>query len=340
MRKVGLLGGTFNPIHEGHVFVAKQALHKLNLDEVLLIPNRQSPFRMDEEQVSFEHRFEMCSIALEGIENINVCDIEKDLPIPSYTLTTVEKLLEKDADTEYYLIIGDDQANKFMTWYKADKLLEFVKVVVCKRHDQELTLDFPYIELFCEKHPASATEIRNGNFLYLNRKVREYVFKNELYIKDIVKSKMSNKRFEHSLSVQKLSIELAQAHGLDVTKASLAALLHDICKEFDEKTTLEYMALESEEARSMHPNVYHQFVGARYVEEKLQISDFDILNAIRYHTTGGVDNPYVYILFIADKIDPLRGYDISEELALAKIDLKTTYGLVKCKQMAYIRKDI
>ena len=149
---------------------------------------------------------------------------------------------------------------------------------------------------------------------------------------------MSKRRYEHSLSVQNVSIELAKIHNLNVFKASLAALLHDICKEMDVETSNSYMELEDEAARSLHPNVHHQFVGARYVEEKLQIQDTDILDAIRYHTTGGLDNPYVYILFIADKIEPSRGYDATQEMELAKIDLKTAYDFVKCKQQAFIKK--
>ena len=193
--------------------------------------------------------------------------------------------------------------------------------------------------IHCDLHPASATQIRKGDFLYLNNDVKDYILKNELYIHEIVKSHMSLKRYEHSLSVQNVSIELAKRHSLDVHKASLAALLHDICKEMDKETTNRYMELENDEARSLHPNVHHQFVGARYVEEKLQIQDHDILDAIRYHTTGGLDNPYVYILFIADKIEPLRGYDATQEMELAKLDLKTAYDFVKCKQQAFIRKE-
>lgn len=338
MKKIGVLGGTFNPIHEGHIYIAKQAMRKLELDEVLLVPNKVSPFRVNEDIVSFSHRYAMCMKAVEKEPNIQVTDIENTLSVPSYTVETIRELT-KDSEDEYYLLIGDDQAEQFKKWKDYREILKMVKVAVFSRNNEKLDLDFPHVMISCELHPASATEIRNGNFLYLNTDVKDYILRNELYLNDIVRSKMSEKRYLHSVSVQKLSKELAELHGLDIHKASLAGLLHDICKEMNKEMMEEYMELEDDWARSTHPNVHHQFVGARYVEEKLQIHDTDILNAIRYHTTGGIDNPYVYILFIADKTEPTRGYDATKELELAKVDLKTAYDFVKCKQQKFIRKE-
>lgn len=279
----------------------------------------------------------MCKLACATLEHFEVSPIEYQLSSPSYTINTI-KALKENSNDEFYFIIGSDQASQLKDWKSIDELLTLVSFVAVAREDEEITCEYPYIPLKTALHPASSSEIRNGNFMYLNDKVCQYIFEKELYLKNIVHMRMSDKRFAHTLSVRKLSMELAEIHGLDVHKASLAALLHDIAKEFDEDMMERYMRLESKEHQAMPSAVHHQYVGARFVRTVLRLKDEDVVQAIYNHTTGGVDNPYVYLLFIADKIEPTRKYDVSQELALAKIDLKTAYDYVAKKQKVYLKK--
>lgn len=337
MSKVGILGGSFDPIHEGHIFIAKTAMKKLKLDKILLIPTVLSPFKKDRPPISFEDRFQMCKLACASLENFEVSSIENELSSPSYTIQTIRALKEK-CDDEFYFIIGSDQSCQLKDWKEIDELVKLVNFVVIARDTNEIICEYPHIAIQTNLHPASSSEIRRGNFMYLHENVRNYIFEKELYLKDIVHSRMSDRRFAHTLSVRKLSKELAKIHGLDEHKASLAALLHDIAKEFDSKTMNRYMRLESKEHQSQPSAIHHQYVGALFVKNVLRLNDEDVISAIYNHTTGGVDNPYVHILFIADKIEPTRGYDATEELNLAKIDLKTAYDFVARKQKEYIKK--
>lgn len=337
MSKVGILGGSFDPIHEGHIYIAKCAMKELNLDKILIVPTMLSPFKEKTPPVCFEDRYQMCKLACASLEHFEVSPIEHQLSSPSYTIDTITAL-KKECDDEFYFIIGSDQAKLLGEWRKINKLITMVKFVVVSREKEEIVCDYPHIPLYVTPHPASSSEIRKGNFMYLAEGVRQYIFKKELYLREIVHSRMSDKRFCHTLSVRKLSMELAEIHGLDVQKASLAALLHDIAKEFDSETMEKYMRLESKEHQAMPRAVHHQYVGALFVKSVLRLNDEDVIQAIYYHTTGGVDNPYVYLLFIADKIEPGRNYDVSEELSLAKIDLKTAYDLVARKQKEYLKK--
>jgi len=186
-------------------------------------------------------------------------------------------------------------------------------------------------------HPASSTEIRHGDFRELPPAVLRYILKHDLYLQDIIQQNMSKKRYQHTKSVTRLAVHLAQKHGLNVDKVRLAADLHDIAKEFSAERIKHYMEQEPAEHQAMPKEILHQYVGARYVHEMLGINDPDILEAIRCHTTGG-DNLYVRLLFVADKIEPLRGYDVSAELNLALQDLNKGYLLVKQKQEQYLKE--
>ena len=336
--RIGIFGGTFNPIHDGHIYIAKQALKNLKLDKVVFIPNYISPLTTKETSVSFEQRFEMVQIAIQNEENMEVSDIEKQIGTISYTYQSLKKFCEKG--NEYFLILGADQAENFTNWKHYKEILSLAYIVVASRGVELKAYEYPFISLLCAPHPASSGLIRQGDFFYLPKSVRDYVFQNELYLDDIVLSKMGEKRYLHCKSVQLVCIELAIVHGLDVHKASLCGLLHDICKEIPKEEMEQYMVLESERAREYAYPVHHQYASARYCQEKLQIMDNEIIEAIRYHTTGGVDNPYAYLLFIADKIEPLRGYDVSEEERLSRLDLKTGYAYCKAKQMEYIKKGL
>lgn len=337
MSRVGILGGSFDPIHKGHIHIAKLVKEQLELDKVLFIPNKVSPFKTSTPPVDFDHRYEMCKIACKEYPYFEVSDIEKNLSEPSYTIHTIKALKEK-YDDEYYFIVGSDQAKKLHEWRDIEELSKLVTFVVVDRDGSNTKCDIPHIKVEGLLHQASSQKVRWGHFIFIDEHVRKYIFDNELYIRDIVRSKMSDRRFAHSLSVRNVSMHLAKMHGLDEHKASLAALLHDIAKEFDDETVERYMSFESKEHQAMPKPVLHQYVGASYVKNILRLDDDDVYNAIYYHTTGGIANPYAYILFIADKIEPTRGYDATLEMSIAQIDLKTAYDYVLRKQREYIKK--
>ncbi|MBE6114460.1 MAG: nicotinate (nicotinamide) nucleotide adenylyltransferase [Erysipelotrichaceae bacterium] len=337
MSRVGILGGSFDPIHKGHIHIAKLVKEQLNLDKILLIPNKVSPFKTSTPPVDFEHRYKMCQIACSEYPDFEVSDIENTLSEPSYTIHTIQALKQKSED-EYYFIVGSDQAKKLKEWRDIDELCKLVTFVVVDRDGKNIQCDVPYVKVDGLLHQASSQRVRSGSFIFVDEKVRQYIFDHELYIRDIVRSKMSDRRYAHSLSVRNVAMHLAKIHGLDEHKASLAALLHDIAKEFDDETVEKYMSFETKEHQAMPKPVLHQYVGASYVKNILRLYDEDIYNAIYYHTTGGCDNPYVYIVFIADKIEPTRGYDATLEMSLAQIDLKTAYDYVLRKQREYIKK--
>ena len=132
-------------------------------------------------------------------------------------------------------------------------------------------------------------------------------------LKEIVKSKMSLKRFTHTLGVVEMSEKLAKIYNADIEKCKVAALLHDICKEMD----MEYIKNicknnfmdELSEEDLENNEILHGFAGAYYVKTELGINDTDILNAIKYHTIGAKNMTLVEkIVYIADAIEYGRNY--------------------------------
>ena len=132
-------------------------------------------------------------------------------------------------------------------------------------------------------------------------------------LKEIVKSKMSLKRFTHTLGVVEMSEKLAKTYNADIEKCKVAALLHDICKEMD----MEYIKNicknnfmnELSEEDLENNEILHGFAGAYYVKNELRIDDKEILSAIKYHTVGAKNMTLVEkIVYIADAIEYGRNY--------------------------------
>ena len=133
-RAVGLFGGTFDPVHQGHLDLARHVLKCCSLDEVWFIPAPQPPHKR-QPVASYEHRLHMLEKALmaEGEERLRCSRIEADLPRPSYTVHTVEALRGQGEQHDYFLIIGADSLVDLPHWYRAGDLLAAVNLIVVRR---------------------------------------------------------------------------------------------------------------------------------------------------------------------------------------------------------------
>ena len=116
--RIGLLGGTFNPIHFGHLEIAKAALNLLKLDKLIFIP-AGNPWQKDD-FISFDHRLKMLKLAIKDMANVEISEIEKDEIKPSYTYQTLEELHSIYPESEFILLVGSDAIKSFGTWKKPD----------------------------------------------------------------------------------------------------------------------------------------------------------------------------------------------------------------------------
>ena len=133
MRRTGLFGGSFNPIHNGHIKLAKQLKQRAGLDEVWLMVSPLNPLKQSEDLLDDEARLDMAREAVKNESGIIVSDYEMHLPKPSYTWNTLEGLKRDFPDREFVLMIGGDNWALFDKWYRADDIKKNYEIVVYTR---------------------------------------------------------------------------------------------------------------------------------------------------------------------------------------------------------------
>lgn len=151
--RIGLFGGSFNPIHCGHLAIARAALEQCGLDEVWLMVSPQNPLKQQSDLLDDSLRFEMAQKALEGINGVKACDYEFRLPKPSYTWNTLQQLSKDFPDHRFCLLIGGDNWAHFERWRHWKDILRHYDVIVYPRDEFAGTIDLPLINV-------SSTEIR------------------------------------------------------------------------------------------------------------------------------------------------------------------------------------
>lgn len=197
MMKIGLFGGTFNPIHCGHIDMAQQVFRNMALDKILLIPAYVPPHKTSDGMVLYEHRFAMVKLAIQGYPFLEVSDIESKLPKPSYTLQTVNFFRHYCPNDNFYYIMGADSFNHIESWYHWEELLSTVNIVVINRKDHDLHWSSnvkkvleqsPYqcIHLPLDTLPISSTMIRkrlrdDDALKYLPSNIKTYIMEHGLY---------------------------------------------------------------------------------------------------------------------------------------------------------------
>lgn len=132
LKKIGILGGTFDPPHIAHLRIAEEVRETYQLERIWFIPAGLPPHKKEEFISSFEDRFKMVELAIEGNSYFEVLDIERDIK-PSYTLKTLQKLKENYSESEFFLIIGWDSFCEFETWWNYERFLDYTNIVVVPR---------------------------------------------------------------------------------------------------------------------------------------------------------------------------------------------------------------
>lgn len=153
MQRTGIFGGSFNPIHNGHIALAQQLRKAAALDEVWLMVSPQNPLKQESDLLADHLRFMMAQKAVEDVEGIVASDFEFHLPKPSYTWITLQALSQHYPDREFVLMIGGDNWAHFTRWYHWKDILRQYDVVVYPRDEYPGTVD-------SELYPVSSTEIR------------------------------------------------------------------------------------------------------------------------------------------------------------------------------------
>ncbi len=152
MKRVGLYGGSFDPIHNGHLNLAIELMEKCQLEEVWFIPAALSPHK-EQLPLPAHHRLEMVRLATESLPCFRVLDLELNRAGPSYSVDTVEQLVAAHPSIQFHLLLGDDNIRNFHSWHRVNELVALVPLLIGSRHSK----NFP-----SESDPKLAEAIRQG----------------------------------------------------------------------------------------------------------------------------------------------------------------------------------
>ena len=181
MIRTGIFGGSFNPIHQGHISLARQLREKAGLDEVWLMVSPQNPLKASADLLDDEMRMQMVRLAVEGEEGIIACDYEMHLPKPSYTWNTLQALSQDYPDREFVLMIGGDNWDLFDKWYHADDIRENYQIIVYPRRGFKGGIEG--LDLLDISSTEIRQRIKDGESIsqLVPEAVAEYITKHKLY---------------------------------------------------------------------------------------------------------------------------------------------------------------
>ena len=302
--RIGIFGGTFDPVHTGHLLLAETARVQAGLSRVVFMPAHIQPFKQEAETSSDDDRLRMLGLAISDNPHFGITSIETDKGGVSYTIDSLRALREEYGGARICFIIGTDMFLMIEKWKEAEALVsEFDFAVGVRpgyRHDEAVEKAGELREAhgtridLVENPPIdlSSTEIRqrirDGETIRYRvpESVRRFL---------LVREKVGEKRFAHTKRVIDLATAMAARFGESVEKAGLAALLHDYGKD---------------PGGGVENDLGHGGMAAEAAASEFGVADVDVLNAIRYHTTGRAGMSRLErIVFLADTVEPGRTYD-------------------------------
>jgi nicotinate-nucleotide adenylyltransferase len=189
LAKIGLLGGTFDPPHYGHLLIAQEALTQCDLDEIWFVPSALPPHKMDKKITSDEQRIEMVKKAITGHPYFSMSLIEFDRVGRSFTIDTVKELKEQYCNNDFYFIIGADMVNDLPNWKGILELIDIVTFIGVKRPGyvinspflhKVIMIEVPQLDISSSILRERFRKIRNTRYL-LPESVREYIEVNQIY---------------------------------------------------------------------------------------------------------------------------------------------------------------
>ena len=155
--QTGIFGGSFDPIHHGHLILARAALEELSLDRILFVPANLSPHKTDTKPATAQDRLAMLKLAIAGEPCFETCDLELHRPPPSFTVDTLRELKTRHPDDRFTLLIGADNVAKFDTWREPDEIRQLARIAVLDRASGQAAPDWPVVRRLVD---ISSTDIR------------------------------------------------------------------------------------------------------------------------------------------------------------------------------------
>lgn len=342
MDKIGIMGGTFNPIHNAHLIMAKEARQQFHLNKVLFMPSKNPPHKAKKDIASDSHRTRMIQHAICDYPYFEYSDMELKRDGVTYTKDTLAALKQEFPHSEIYFILGGDSLESFESWCEPAYILKNCHILAANRGHVSNEKITHWIAYYKRKYGAQISQIEmpsieissdmlrkkltQGNSIqgYTPSCVEYYIRSNTLYgttdfvyhtlkneeVYRILASCLTPKRYQHTLSVAVTAANLAVVHGIDQKKAYLSGLLHDCAKYLNGEELVSFCdenAILITDVERKNSALIHGKVGAYFAQTKYGVHDLDVLHAISYHTTGRPAMTRLeQIIYLADYIEPNR----------------------------------
>ncbi len=352
--RIGILGGAFDPFHQGHLRMAVTAMDFCKLDKMYVLPAGDDSYKTT--AVNQEDRWKMVVTACSQDSRLIPTRMEMDRIPPAYTVDTLLELKKKNPRADLFFVLGTDAVMKLHRWHRSEEALPLCTFLVCPRAGEVLLEAFNaektrltglgarFSMIRMTPVSISSTEIREKLSAgeptpNLFSPVREYCALKGLYgmpsreenaeiwLEKLFQT-LTAHRFAHSLSVANYARRLARIYGIDQRQAEQAGLLHDCAKCMPLKK-MRRIAIEhslTNDPAVLNSNaLMHSLVGAWVARNEYDMADPEVLEAIAYHNTGHVGmSRLAMCVCLADSIEPTRGsFPLLEQVrALSELSLE------------------
>lgn len=373
--RIGIYGGTFNPIHNTHIEIAKAAFDQFKLDRVYILVAGTPPHKDTAESVVDTCRLDMVRLAIESIEGLFIDDREIYRSGKSYSYITMTELKNEYPDDDLFFIMGSDSLINFQKWVKPEIISKAATILVAPRLGDDLEElndamkecrdifdgDFELIDY--EANGIASSKIRAE--FYSNPDVSadmapqviDYIKEHNLYspynysyddvlrLSEEMKKALKPGRYIHTLGVATTAQALALRWNYPAYTAMVAGMLHDCAKCITDEERISICKendLPISEIEAKYPHLLHGKVGAYFCSSKYDVHDPQIAHAITYHTTGCPNmNLLDKIIFVADYIEPGRDKQPRLDIlrATAYTDLDRCVYMILEDSVAYLNNN-
>ena len=308
--KIGIYGGSFNPIHKGHIKVAEYAIENLKLDKLFFVPAYKSPFKAKNKYAPAEDRVEMINKVKPDKSEVSLFEVNRKNV--SYTIDTVRYFKQKYPNDELYLIIGSDNVYKLNKWRNIEEISELVNIVIFKRSGEFSKMNIKKYNctlLNNELFDYASSWFRKGYMHNVDEEVMKIISKKYLYVTDILKNMVDAKRHKHSIATGDLAAKYAKVLGENPKDAWFVGTMHDITKGMDKKWHREYLRSKGVDETQLKDYQLHSLTGYYWLKDEYKLQDEYLLNSIKVHTglsmkLSNMDK----IVYAADKLSEGRKF--------------------------------
>lgn len=333
INKILIFGGAFNPPHIGHLHILQKAIEFVKPQQTLVCVDKISPWKHAGQLAPYQYRVTMVNNLM---KDQAVYEIYPNTNGLTYTCDIIQEIHNLHPEAELFFLVGQDQYEMITTWNNYDVINELSTIICYKRGDKPIKrINDKHIILPNAQIKCSSSELRLSlDKKEIGQKNYDFITENGLYIQNKIVGYMSERRYQHTLRVLETVTKIAHGNHFsdeDVLRCQIAALLHDIAKQY---TDQELRTIISNDELESFPSYHcaHGLAGARLAEKDFGIKDEVIIDAISNHVIFKdlqSNNKVAKALFLADKLEPARTEaDIPNRAKLfdqACQDLETTF---------------